>query len=123
MYYYFSNGASYRIPYFRTIAALIFGVFLHILQVGIILKRVFNISVHIFFNIDDYHRVLKYILIGIYFSLFYFLISKILPRNFFLNKKMPDEDLRKYQFHFFYYLGFNILMFVLLISDQIVFKK
>lgn len=123
LYYYYSSGASFRIPYFSTIAALTFLVFLHFIQISIALKRFFSVSIDIFPIPDNIHRGFKYVILGLYFVPIYLLLTKVFPESRLRENDLSNDELRKYRYGYFIYLGLNVLLIVLLISDKIIFKK
>lgn len=98
-------------------------VFLHLLQIGVALRRYAGISIDIFPIPETVGKIVKYLIFVVYFALIYIILIKIFPRHLIAKPDFSDSQLKKKQYNFFIYLGLNIVVLVLLLSDRIVVKK
>ena len=123
LYFYYSSGATSRIPYFSTISALVIMLFLHFLQVGIILHRLFDVQIDILPLPDDGPRIMKYVFIALYFAPIYFGLTLFFKKAD-LDQPIRDlSEMHKYRNQFFIYALANGCLTILLILDKIVFRK
>ena len=121
LYYYYSTGATKSIPYFSTISALVLMIVLHLMQIGVILKRFFDISVSLF-SMPDVHRGIKYLLLALYFAPIFVILLKVFPREKIAESHLSDIELRKNRNYFFVYAIANVLLLIGLLADKIKLK-
>jgi len=122
LYFYYSTGATYRIPYFKTISVLTLVILLHFFQIGIIIYKLSGIKIDLF-SMPDTSKAAKYLFLFLYLVPIYLILTRVFPKKSLINHNLDDSFLRKQRNIFFYYGILNVILLLILISDKISFNK
>jgi hypothetical protein len=123
LYYYYSKGATQSIPYFSTILLLVLLVFIHLMQCFVILKKWFGITVLFQLYPENAAKLVKMLLLGLWFTPVYIVLLQLFPEQKLVESGLTVNELSKYKTLFFFYFFGNLILFLILISNKIVFDS
>lgn len=123
LYFYYSKGQTRSIPYFSTISLLVLMLFIHLLQIGVVLKRFYGIEVEIAPMPGETPRAFKYLLLALYFTPVYICLTFAFPIEKLKQPSLEQAQLKRYRNYFFIYAFLNLCILILLVADKITFGK
>jgi hypothetical protein len=88
-YRYYSNGGTYRIPYFSALCATVFLIYIHIFQVLIIFDTVELLPMH-----QGDSKILKYGKLALFLLPIFIIVWLLVPERDLRNAGYSDEKVR-----------------------------